>query len=361
MLQWMDDFSSYGLGADTAARQISTLRMLNGLYAEVGGASKAILWPDPDPTEAGQAVLRVGSNNTESDARVRKVLSAPQTTVGVAARYWLDNLPSGAGYNVFVSFLNVTLVKLCELREDPSGYLEVYNGSGVRIARSDAPVIISNAWRHIETKVVFDAVAGEVEVRLEGVTVINEVGVNTVGAAATPTCQNVCLNGKTGGTPMMYVKDYIIWDGSGAVNNDFLGSCQVYKIVPDGDVSLGWTPSAGAVGWDLINESTPPDDAAYISADPTPPPLSQFSMTDLPDDVTSVKGVMFLQRSRKSDGGDGNVQVSLTDGVNTEAGVDRAITTAWTYWTDMFNLAPDGLNWSKAKVNAVQATIDRTV
>jgi hypothetical protein len=86
-----------------------------------------------------------------------------------------------------------------------------------------------------------------VEVRVEGVTVLTLAGVdtftNSVGAVAS--IQNVAQQScQDASGPTMYVKDYIIWDTTTGFNNDFMGSCQVLKIIPDGDVALNWTPSA---------------------------------------------------------------------------------------------------------------------
>lgn len=350
-LQWMDDFSFYGTGSTGVAR------MLNGLYAE-NGCSLVV---DPDPTGTGATVLRM-INPSNGESLVRRVLSGGQTTVGVAARYWLSTLPATTSSRPrFVSFRNASNQVLCYLTLDPSGYLEAYNGSGTLVARSDSPVVIANSWRHMETKCTFSTTVGAIAVRIEGVSVLNVTGINTMGAT-TGTCENVCLAylGTNQNSPYMHVKDFIIWDSSGTSNNDWIGTCKVYKIIPDGDVSLNWTPSTGTTGWNLINEATPDDDTSYISAAWPAPSPAQFTMTNLPDDVSVVKGVMAIHRSKKTDGGDGSAQITLVEGINSANGADKAITTAYTYWTDIFNVAPDGGNWNKAKVDNLNLKINRT-
>jgi hypothetical protein len=251
---------------------------------------------------------------------------------------------------------------------NPSGYIEVYRTDitgEVLIVQTSSPVVVANAWRHIEIKLVLDVAAGSIEIRLEGSPVLTVSGIRTTSnvVAAVASCSSVAmqysLSGSGSGT--LYVKDYIIWDGTGALNNNFLGSCQVYKIIPDGDAALGWTPSSGAVGYSLINHTTPPDDTAYISAPFPLPSPSIFTMSDLPVNVTSVKGVMILNRSRKTDGGDGQLKASIISGANTGAGADRPLTTAYTYWTDMFDQDPGAISWTKALVNAVKLKLDRTV
>jgi hypothetical protein len=356
LLQWMDDFTSYGTDAGNVAR------MLNGPYAE---CTRTELVADPDATAGGKFVLRKFGGGTGGDTR--KVLTSAQTTVGIAARYWLSQLPNDSsqqpGLAVFKDILNKEHLRLlC----NPTGYLEVWrldNGGSVMIGQTSGPVMITNAWRHIEIKVVFDAAAGSFEVRLEGVTVLNVSGVRTTSnvSGATATCSQVAFASPPTFQVQTYIKDFIVWDGTGGSNNSFFGSCQVYKIIPDGDVSLNWTPSTGTTGYNLINETTPDDDSGYISAPVPLPSPAQFSLSDLPANVTTVRGVMTVHRSRKTDGGDGNIQTSVISGANTGNGTDRTITTAYTYWTDMFDLDPGGGAWTKALVNALKLKLNRTV
>lgn len=355
-VQWMDDFSSYGVGVPAGGV------MTNGPYA----FADAWIAADPDPSGSGQPVLILQS--PAAGRELRKVMTGPLVTVGVAARYWIASIPSASNqlprYADFRSLNNTShLFVTC----DPSGYMVAFRNDDaglVEIGRSDGPVMIANAWRHVEVKAVLHDSAGEVEVRIEGAPVLSVTAVRTTTdrISASDECYSVALRNSSAGAagPWFYVKDLIIWDDTGGKNDNFMGSCQVYKIVPESDVSLGWTPSAGATGWDLINEDDPDDDAEYITAPHPPPALSKFEMTDLPIDVTSVKAVLSIHRSRKTDGGDGTVQIGLDYMGNISLGQDRTITSAWTYWFDTFDNSPDGGNWSKAKVDALKMSIDRT-
>jgi hypothetical protein len=453
----MDDFTSYGTDGGNAAR------LLNGPYAE---ASAVTLQADPDPTAGGKFVLNGGNGGA-----VRRVLSSPQTVVGMAGRFWPINL---SGETVFMSVSDTNNVLLCWVAFDASGYIKAYRSDTagfVLLGTSANPVMIANAWQHMETKFVMDATSGSIQVRREGVTVLNVTGVRTttdkVGALAT--IQNTVLY-RDAGWPLVavnhYVKDYIVWDGSSTVNNDFFGACQVYKLQPASDVARNWgtqqaaapvanTPttsttggtlaagtyfyvvtailstgetvasnevsitttgttssntitwtaplgmtvtgyrvyrgtSTGAenvfyapgnvltftdtnaastggtpptdtgTGWNKINDLTPDDDTTFITAASPPPSPYQAALTQLPANVTSVRAVMTMHRSRKTDGGDGFLQASLLSGANTGLGANRAITTAYTYWSDMFDQDPSGVNWSKTLVNALNLKLNRT-
>lgn len=357
-INWMDNFNIYGTDAG------NTARMLNGVYAEVGGF--AGLAVDPDPTVVGQFCLALQGN---ANSIVRKVLPTARTTLGALFRLWLSSLPDATdGTHVLVAFRDVNNVQHGFLTVDASGNLTYFRNDtgGVTVAldQTDTPVLVANAWKHIETKIVLDNAAGSIEVRVEGVTVLEASGIrtttNAVGAVAS--CMNVVMQNTDFLGPVQYYKDFIIWDSTTGFNNNFMGSCQVMKIIPDGDVALNWTPSSGTTGYNLINEVTPDDDVNYISA-PFPAPAAYVcSLSDLPVTVTSVRGVMPIHRSRKIDGGDGNIQIGVISGASTGLGADRPMTTAYTYWFDVFDTDPaTAAAWSRVSVNAMNLQINRTL
>ncbi len=356
-VNWMDNFNIYGTDAGRLAR------MLNGVYAGVGGVDLAV---DPDPTAGGSRCLKV----TDFFAAVRKVIPVPRTTLGAAFRVWCTQLPAANQVWTLVYFQDVAVNDHITIGVDPSGFIKAYRKDTaglVLLGTSANPVIVANAWLHLEVKVFLDAAVGTVEVRVEGVPVLvvpaTRTTTNAAGAAAT--AQNVTLinAGALGSFVQVYIKDYIIWDNTTAFNNNFMGSCQVYKIVPDADVALNWTPSpADGIGFDKINEVTPDDDTRYIQAPFPLPAAYKCGLGDLPVTVTSVRAVLPIHRSRKTDGGDGNLQIGLISAASTGLGADRPITTAYTYWWDVFDADPNGgIAWTRLAVNALNLQLNRTL
>lgn len=348
-IQWMDNFRSYG---------INKAFMLSGIYAEVYG----FIATDPDPSAIGNTVYNSsGQFSAGESTSLRKVLPATATTVGMAFRNWLNSLPANVSQSKAATIADGSNNPLIYLYITTTGAVQVKNQAGTVLAASAGPAIVANAWQHIEFKGVIDAAAGAFEVRVDGVTVCTGAGLNTgVGPAAQVRIDNYA-DGGSGGV-VGYIKDFIVWDGSGTTNTDFIGSCSVVSLSPNADISLNWTPSSGATGFNLINESPPDDNTSYISAASPAPAAAVFALSDLPADVTSVKGLMTLVRSEKTDGGDANLQASLISGGSTGNGADRPITTAYTYWTDLFPLNPaTAAAWLPAAVNAAQLKLNRTV
>jgi hypothetical protein len=359
-INWMDNFNIYGTDVNKNAR------LLNGVYAV---ADRSQLIVDPDPTATGQVLQKFGGG---IGGDFRKVLPTARTTIGALARFWLSNLPNVIGIGscpTFFSFRDVNNVAHVRFSLDPSGNIVVYRndaGGEVQIGITATPVLVANAWKHMEVKVVLDAAAGSIEARVEGVSVLLVNGIRTTSniGGAIASCLNVAQQScQTAGACDLSMKDYIIWDNTTGFNNTFMGACQVLKIIPDADVALNWTPSSGVTGFNLINEVTPDDDVNYISA-PAPgiPAAYKCSLSDLPATVTSVRGVMPIHRSRKTDGGDGNIQIGAISGASTGLGADRPITTAYTYWWDVFDADPaTAAAWTRVSVNAMNLQINRTL
>jgi hypothetical protein len=132
------------------------------------------------------------------------------------------------------------------------------------------------------------------------------------------------------------------------------GETESWNFTEDG-ANMNWRSSSSLTGG--------PTDNSYISADDTPPAASEFRFTPLPVDVTSVRGLISIQRAYKTDGGDAQLQVSLsTNGVDYDAGADRTLTTAPTWYFDVSVLDADtGNPYLPSAVDTLQALIDRTV
>lgn len=354
MLLWADNFAHYGKDPSF---------MLDGLYASV---SNAFLVNDP-ATPFTDTVITLAPT-AGSTALLRKVLPAAYATVGVSVRVYFPNLPTidgglnGNAGNLPVVFTDNANNRICAINVSTTGSIRLYSANGVLLAETDGPAITAKGWWHLEVKMSQGAAgAAAFELRVEGVTKISSTTLNfgnLNNCAQIWTANAATANGSFGG---MLVKDLIIWNTAGAYNNNFLGSCSVFSIVPTSDAALNWGLTGGPNGYSIL-DNAPPDNAAFISA-PFPLPAAYVAgMSDLPPDVTTVKGVITLVRAAKSDGGDGSLQVSVVSAGIPGNGANRPITVAQTYWFDVFEMDPNTLApWLPSAINAVQLKINRTV
>ena len=342
----------------------STSYMLNGLYGET---SFSFVTEDPDTNITGKVILLSGSSNF--DGVVRFALPSSQATCGIASRVWLPSLPSGNGDNPLIhQFRTAGNGVLVSILVRPNGGLAAYEGGdntnwagGTLLGETSGPALVANAWQHVETKMFRSATVGTVEIRVEGVTVLTLTGQNT-GASDIGIISHQNSFSSSGVGLSYYLKDIVYWNGAGTQNNNFLGSVQVFELLTTSDVSFNWGASTGSTGYNLLDESPPNDNTDYIYAVDPAPAASIFGLSNLPADVTTVKGLYAVVRSSKTDGGDGNLQVGMVSGVSTGLGSDRPITTAYTYWTDMFEVDPaTSAAWTPIAVDASQLQLDRTV
>lgn len=348
-MEFMDSFDKYGTDANT-----SYLKMLDGLYADVTGAQLNVAPAPP----AGIYVLNFAYDGL---AHMRRALpSGNQATVGVAHRYYLSNLPVSNNHLYLCDFRDSANSQNIVVYANSTGAIGVVRGDGTALGATSSPVISANAWHHVEMLCTFNAVTGSVQVFVDGIRVLNLTGINTVGPNMIASCaqwQVGVLNG-TGAT--FAVKDQICYNGAGTHNNSQVGDVQVALAMPTADgTTNAWTPSAGN-RWQCVS-NIPPVDATYVSS--TAAAQEQdFQLADLPVAATSVKAVQTTSRQWKSDAGDAQIKVGMLSAGVHGYGSDRAVSTAPTYYGDIFEVDPNTATpWSPAAVNAAQASITRTV
>lgn len=371
-IEWADNFQNYGQNGYGGSAPVLALR--DGAYEVVDTNALGISLPkDPDPN-ISTTVLRFGTTLVSVDSiLLRKVYRTFEPTKGTSFRLWFNSLPPANRILPQLRFTapdSSTLLTVCWTSQ---GQLQVYQGTpgnsvspGVKIAETAGPVYTAHAWTHFEIKYTANTTTGSIEIRVEGQTVINLSGANTAPA-------NLNIASLTWGwfeTPepggysgtLVHLKDFVMWNTQGAYNNDFLGSVGVYTLRPNADVNTNWDLVGAATRWEALDETTP-NDADYISAIASPLPSAyRATLTDLPPDITSVRGLMSVVRARKTDGGDGNLQVGIDSGVATDQGADRPITTAFTYWSDVSEENPATTSpWTPATVNAAGLRINRTL
>lgn len=356
-IQHAENFSAYGTNKGF---------MLENVYASIGGTAGGVGTDGvslvTDPQVGGtDVVLRFdadsygGANNA---SHIRLVLDTTGDVIGMAARFFLARLPNNTSEIP-------TPFQFCNAGNSPiaSVYITTTGAIGTKVGSWDGtpadvtggPVVSAGNWYHIEAK--YDGSANEVEVRVEGTTVLT-----SSDAGFTGTIEQVRLAIRPTGassSPAFYVKDFVVWDDNGTYNDDFIGTCLVVSCVPDADVTLNWTPSTGSVGWSILDNSPPTADNILA---PTPPPgVYEATMTNLPEDITSIKAVVTWVRAGKSDGGDATLQVGVETAGDTLQGDDRAITTSQAYWRDVFEVSPDtGVPWTPAEVDAASIKLNRT-
>lgn len=251
-IQWADDFSRYGTGDSSAAK------MRDGLpYNNWNG--ECIVDPDPLAAAKGEFCCALQSSlNNNPTVTDRIALPTPHAgIVGIAGRYWLQSFASGGDRRTIALWGKLSITDndgvYATVVVEPNGSVSLYDGKGDNlIATTGSPVISTNSWNHFES--TYNGTTGEMEVRLNGSTILTGTSANTGTIYFAYPAKRL-----SGGSPSsMYVKHLIIWDDTGATDNNFFGTVSTIRLRPNSDITLGgWATSAGTTGYDLLADTAP--------------------------------------------------------------------------------------------------------
>lgn len=243
---------------------------------------------------------------------------------------------------------------------DTDGSIKVYRGQGATLLGTSATGLITdNVWYHIEGKFKIDNSTGTFEIKVGGVSVLSDTGVDTQNTA------NAYMNRIHFGyasAENRYIDDLYILDTTGTENNDFLGDCRIETIRPEGvGNSTDFTPSTGA-NWENVDDTFPDDDSTYNYHAPQGlPGTDLFAMEDL----TTISGEIFaiqpVMYTRKDDAGSVNLSSVIRTGGADYVGSGISLPDAYVFHTDILELNPDGdVDWTVTTVNAVEGGYRRT-
>lgn len=355
-IQWADDFSRYGLGS------ASRTAMADGLpYANIANSAGVVA--DPDPNVSGRA-FQLANGTVQWQDQFRIALpSVVSGTCRTALRAWIAQLPSSTTERMPIILYQIgDGTPLVYLLVEQNGSITIrglVSGVDVELADSVNPLVTPNSWIHYEF--AHNVGTGAGSLRINGIERLTWTGVDT-GDNVELVC-SLAASGNTLGQDA-YIKDLVIADSTGSENNSTIGTVLVRRLKPNVDVTLGdWVPSTGTTGNNLLAKDAV-NDTTYLSADDTLPSAPmQFGFENLPADITSVRALITTVRSRKVDGGDGNIQSGISpDGSTWDNGADRPITSSFQYDFDVSELDPvTAAAWTPVGVDSGNIRVDRTV
>lgn len=227
------------------------------------------------------------------------------------------------------------------------------------LAAASVP-LSNNAWTCLEYHILIHDTLGVVQVKQDGVMVIDLVGtaeqpVDTLrGGGGITSLQFASVTA----SPYVYrlygyFDDIAINDTTGEINNSWPGRGGIYPMIPSGAGALTqFTPDSGD-NHARVSDVPPDDDTSYVES-------AVLDTSDLyatagvtPTDGT-VSAVQWLARAKLTDSGEGNLRRLVRhDGVN-YAGDDQGLDTSYRYLSEIMEKAPDETEWTLSKVNALE-------
>lgn len=352
MLRFMD-------GADHYGGNVALLTQ--GVYAAATGITLSTVNPRT-------GVYNFRLNPLTGDRGLRKVFGADLEEAGVAYAFSIPTLPTDSTTLILAGFADNAYEVQASIVLSSTGQILLYRGkpgivTPVLLAAS-LPVVVANSYQHFEAFFVCSDTIGACEVRINGVTVLNVNALDTAAAASNVIAQvkvGLFDNDWLNAPAHMEIDDLFIWDTTGTANTDFIGDKKVYTTYPDADrPAQDWVPSTGAQGWPMLDNVPPLDGTEYISAD-NPGLTSAFGLSDLPPEVVAIAGIMIATRAIKTDAGNAKIQLSVDSNSALDTGVEHALSMAWSYYFDVFEVDPDtSAPWALAAFNLAGIELERT-
>lgn len=160
----------------------------------------------------------------------------------------------------------------------------------------------ADQWNYIEVKFLLSQTVGTVQVKLNGLLVLDISGADTCNTATT-TWDGVSIS--LTGNPI-FVDDFVVCDLSGSQNNDWMGECRVVNILPVTDaVAAGsnadFTCLTSTDHGAMVDEATPDDDTSYVYSS-TLNHVDSWEFGALGYTGT-IKGVQLALRAKKTESG----------------------------------------------------------
>lgn len=239
--------------------------------------------------------------------------------------------------------------------------ISINPGLGIRVWLNGALVgeaglvYVLNSWFWLETKVTAGQGNGSIEVKIQGSTVVLAENLNILPVRVTTI-------GKTGApvTTTTQYDDWVVWDDTGLINNNFMGDTFVLVAPPEADgTPSDWTPSSGVDRFSRVN-TLAPNDETFISAD-TVGQTQEFSHTSLNLPVGAVSAIAVQTRAFKNDAGSADYRLGVASGSSTGMSNDIALATGVVSHTHIQNIDPaTGLPWTQASAQSARLRIERT-
>lgn len=228
------------------------------------------------------------------------------------------------------------------------------SGNGVFLGVSSGTNLLQNVWQYIEFQVTISATVGTVTVRINGSTVLNLTGVNTLGGGG------AAIIGKSviGSNQANFVQDMYVTDSNGSHNVGFLGDVHVSAYHPTSNGShTDYTPNGAANLYQCVNAATPTDSTVFAS-DSTPGDKMSNNLAST--SVTgTIAGVINIGRMKKTDAGTRTAGLFALNGGTEVDGSSIALGTSYAYYQQVLEVDPNtNAPWTNSGFNTLQLGVE---
>lgn len=289
---------------------------------------------------------RACSRSSGSTAAVKTFTATGTVISGVASAdalqmsFWAD---SNTVQHITIHFTSAGLVEV--RRGAVNGTLLTSASTGLLHA--------AGQFQYLEAKVTVADSGGTVEVRINGSTtpLINFTGDTRNGGTST----NIDAV-RVAGNSQCDLNDWYICNGSGSVNNNFLGDIRVYPLMPNGNGSSSQLVGSDGNSTDnylLVDEK--PYSTTDYNGSSTAGNRDMYTIENLPSNVVSVLGVQEISIAAKSDAGAISGKQVIRPSTTNYASASLTLSTTYALFSTLREQNPDTTAaWAISEVNATE-------
>lgn len=243
-----------------------------------------------------------------------------------------------------IRFLDSGDVAHVDIEVNASGAFVVKNGDGTTLGTSTAGLVLEDIWGTFESKVVISNGAGIVQIRWNGVQVINITSADTQNAGTAEVA-------KISFTPDGDIDDLVGFIG--ATGDSFPGPRKVVAKRPASDDAVEFGRSSGTANAQMVDDSVGPDDDTTYNASSTVDHRDAFNLATV-DESGTVDGVRPIMAARKTDVGIRRMKFVHDNNSDpaVESATEKELLTSYAYFDEMILTEPGGSAWSAGTINS---------
>jgi hypothetical protein len=270
--------------------------------------------------------------------------------------------PAAQQIGVIVEFDDGNTVQ-GQLRLNAAGGVEywTYNSEGfATLVVSSVPGLIRlNTYQYLEVSVVFSTSAtGSASAQLNGQSIFAITNIVTSASANNSATSVTVVNGGNVDAGLL-VDDLYICNGSGTINNSFLGDVSVECLLPNGPGQVTgspWTPFGAQFNYECVNE-VPPLGATYVYSS-TPGNIDLYTIASLPGTPSAVVAVQIVACAEKTDSSSRVLGVGFGNNTSFVFNAGSSLTNSYVMYPQPYDQDPiTNAAWTVANVNNGQIGI----
>ena len=301
------------------------------------------------------AVANTGTKSLSLNmgTRVQRSIAVPVRTIIVGWSHYQVNFDSARQPLVLYKYGGQTQVGLYI---EPDGRLTAARGSPPVVIATSTQVVPLLTWTYIEFKAEIGNYDGSVRIRINGTQVVIQADDTQTQTAAL--IDQIDMN--AAGRHHFYVDDFYLCDHLGVRNNNFIGPCKIYNLVPDADGYWGqWDPLGGGSHFIEVDEMPPEDDTDYV-ASASIGDKDSYSFSPLAVDDLILGTQLNLYARQEQLVGTHAITSLVRQDPDEVSGSSQELIDTYRYYTFIHDLDPLGQPWVKTNLNTAEFGIEIT-